>query len=109
MRESDSTAGAVMRGHEWLDSRRDDIVEFLSSYVSLASVNPETGGIFCDFIPSLDQNQKSYDGAWTMTTTPSHLWVGGGFIGVSDSINPRSNPITTNPEVRQSNLARFRF
>ena len=75
----------------------------------LASVNPATGDIRCDWIPSLDQNRRpSYEGAWAMITTPSYLWVGGGFIGVSDSINPRSagNGVT---EVPQTNLARFRL
>ena len=75
----------------------------------LASVNPATGDIRCGWIPSLDQNRRpSYEGAWAMITTPSYLWVGGGFIGVSDSINPRpaGNGVT---EVPQTNLARFRL
>ena len=76
----------------------------------LASLKPETGEVFCDFLPSLDQTKRpSYEGAWTLTTTNNHLWVGGGFIGVSDSINQRSSPVTTNPEVPQTNLARFRL
>jgi hypothetical protein len=75
----------------------------------LASVNPATGDVRCGWIPSLDQNRRpSYEGAWAMITTPSYLWVGGGFIGVSDSINPRpaGNGVT---EVPQTNLARFRL
>ena len=75
----------------------------------LASVNPATGKIYCHWIPSLDQNRRpSYEGAWSLITTPSYLWVGGGFIGVSDSINPRpaGNGVT---EVPQTNLARFRL
>jgi hypothetical protein len=75
----------------------------------LASVNPATGKIYCGWIPSLDQSRRpSYEGAWTLTTTPSYLWVGGGFIGVSDSINPRpaGNGVT---EVPQTSLARFRL
>ena len=73
----------------------------------LASVNPETGKIYCGWIPSLDQVRRpNYNGAWALTTTGSYLWVGGGFIGVSDSINPRptGNGVT---EVPQTNLARF--
>jgi hypothetical protein len=73
----------------------------------LASVNPATGKINCAWLPSLDQSRRpSYEGAWTLITTPSYLWVGGGFIGVSDSNNPRpaGNGVT---EVPQSNLARF--
>jgi hypothetical protein len=75
----------------------------------LASVNPATGKIYCHWIPSLDQNRRpSYEGAWSLITTPSYLWVGGGFIGVSDSNNPRpaGNGVT---EVPQTNLARFRL
>ena len=75
----------------------------------LASVNPATGKIYCHWIPSLDQNRRpSYEGAWSLITTPSYLWVGGGFIGVSDSINPRpaGSGVT---EVPQTNLARFRL
>lgn len=75
----------------------------------LASVNPATGKIRCDWIPSLDQNRRpSYEGAWALITTPSYLWVGGGFIGVSDSNNPRptGDGVT---EVPQTNLARFRL
>ena len=73
----------------------------------LASVNPSTGKIYCDWIPSLDQRKRpSYEGAWALTTTASYLWVGGGFIGVSDSINPRpiGNGVT---DVPQTSLARF--
>ncbi len=75
----------------------------------LASVNPATGKLYCGWIPSLDQNKRpSYEGTSTMITTPSYLWVGGGFIGVSDSINPQptGNGVT---EVAQTNLARFRL
>jgi hypothetical protein len=68
----------------------------------LASVDPANGAIYCDFIPSLDQEKRpSYDGAWALTTTDSYLWVDGGFIGVSDSIDLEVT------EVPQTNLARF--
>jgi hypothetical protein len=73
----------------------------------LASVNPETGKIRCGWIPSLDQSRRpSYEGTWTLITTPSYLWVGGGFIGVSDSNKPQpaGDGVT---EVPQTNLARF--
>jgi hypothetical protein len=75
----------------------------------LASVNPETGKIYCHWIPSLDQNRRpSYEGAWSLITTPSYLWVGGGFIGISDSkkSQPSGNGDTEAP---QTNLARFRL
>jgi hypothetical protein len=73
----------------------------------LASVNPSTGKIYCDWIPSLHERKRpSYEGAWALTTTASYLWVGGGFIGVSDSINPR--PIGNGgTDVPQTSLARF--
>jgi hypothetical protein len=75
----------------------------------LASVNPETGKIRCGWIPSLDQTRRpSYEGTWTLITTPSYLWVGGGFIGVSDSIRPRPAGDGAT-EVPQTNLARFRL
>ena len=74
----------------------------------LASVNPETGKIRCGWIPSLDQRRRpSYEGTWTLITTPSYLWVGGGFIGVSDSNRPRRAGDGAT-EVPQTNLARFR-
>ena len=75
----------------------------------LASVNPETGKIRCGWIPSLDQRRRpSYEGTWTMITTPSYLWVGGGFIGVSDSNNPQPAG-NGDTEAPQTNLARFRL
>ena len=70
-------------------------------------MKPATGRLYCDFIPSLDQRRRpNYEGAWTLTTTNSYLWVGGGFIGVSNSKNPQpsGNGVT---EVPQTNLARF--
>ena len=73
----------------------------------LASVNPATGKIYCGWIPSLDQVRRpSYNGAWALTTIGSYLWVGGGFIGVSDSKDPQpiGNGVT---EVPQTDLARF--
>jgi hypothetical protein len=75
----------------------------------LASVNPQTGKIYCHWIPSLDQNRRpSYEGAWSLITTPSYLWVGGGFIGVSDSNNPQPSG-NGDTEAPQTNLARFRL
>ena len=73
----------------------------------LASVNPATGKIYCGWTPSLDQDRRpTYNGTWALATTKSYLWVGGGFIGVSDSKDPQpaGNGVT---EVPQTNLARF--
>jgi hypothetical protein len=65
-----------------------------SQYLSgLASVRPATGSLYCDWIPQLEPNIDNTNGAWTLTTTGTHLWVGGGFTQVSG--------------VDQSNLARF--
>ncbi len=60
----------------------------------LASVNPATGSLYCDWLPQLAPSQNNGNGAWALTTTGgTHLWVGGGFTSVSG--------------VEQSNLARF--
>ena len=73
--------------------------------VNLTRLDPSNWEIHCDFVPSLDQRDRpSYEGAWTMITTRSYLWVGGGFIGVSDSADPQPDGKT---DVPQTNLARF--
>lgn len=62
----------------------------------LVAVHPDNGAVDCSWIPSLDQARRpDYDGAWDITTVGDHVWVGGGFIGVSG--------------VPQTNLARFTF
>jgi hypothetical protein len=62
----------------------------------LASVNPVTGSIYCDWIPQLEPSTNNTNGPWALTTTGNtHLWVGGGFTHVSG--------------VDQRNLARFTF
>jgi hypothetical protein len=59
----------------------------------LASVRPGTGSIYCDWIPKLQPSIDNTNGAWALTATGAHLWVGGGFTHVSG--------------VEQRNLARF--
>jgi hypothetical protein len=59
----------------------------------LASVNALTGQINCDWIPQLEPSVNNANGAWTLTTTDTDLWVGGGFTHVSG--------------VNQNYLARF--
>jgi hypothetical protein len=62
----------------------------------LASLNPDTGQLFCDWIPQLRPTDNNGNGprAEMLVTDDSHLWVGGGFNeGVSG--------------VPQRNLARF--
>lgn len=97
-------------GHFGLNNL-DQKVCHRSKYLrGLGSLDPRTGTLNCDFVPSLDQEKRpSYNGGWTLTTTRSYLWVGGGFVGISDSINQRSSPVTDNPEWKQTNLARFRL
>jgi hypothetical protein len=59
----------------------------------LASVRPADGSIFCGWIPKLQPSIDNTNGAWALTATGTHLWVGGGFTHVSG--------------VAQGNLARF--
>ena len=61
----------------------------------LASVNPATGAIYCDWIPRLAPSNGNGNGAWDMSTTGGALWVGGGFTHVSG--------------VAQPNIARFDY
>ena len=62
----------------------------------LVAVNLDNGAVDCSWIPSLDQVKRpDYDGARVLTTVGDHVWVGGGFIGVSG--------------VPQTNLARFSY
>ena len=94
-------------GHFGLNNLNQEVCHGTKRLRGLASVNPATGKLYCGFIPSLDQSRRpSYQGAWTLTTTNSYLWVGGGFIGVSDSVNPQptGNGVTERP---QTYLARF--
>ena len=94
-------------GHFGLNRKNQEVCKGSKLLRGLASVRSATGRLNCDFIPSLDQRRRpNYEGAWTLTTTSSYLWVGGGFIGVSDSKNPQptGNGVT---EVPQTNLARF--
>jgi hypothetical protein len=58
----------------------------------LVALEPLTGRVDCTtgWVPYLDQNRDpSYDGAWTILSTPQHVWVGGGFVGVDGQ--PRTN------------------
>ena len=103
-------------GHFGLNNLDQKVCNGTKFLRGLSSLNPDTGRIYCGklgtqaqyFVPSLDQAKRpSYEGAWTMATTGSYLWVGGGFIGVSDSINQQPVPGTGVTEVPQTNLARF--
>jgi len=58
----------------------------------LVALEPLTGRVDCTtgWVPYLDQNKDpSYNGAWTILSTPQHVWVGGGFVGVDGQ--PRTN------------------
>ncbi len=48
-------------------------------------VNPGTTGSHapdCSWIPSIEPFGSNYQGIWTIQTTPSSIWVGGGFKAV---------------------------
>ena len=58
----------------------------------LVALEPLTGRVDCTtgWVPYLDQNRDpSYQGAWSVLSTPQHVWVGGGFVGVDGQ--PRTN------------------
>jgi hypothetical protein len=60
----------------------------------LGSLNPDTGRIYCDWLPQVEPYRNNGGGPWSMTITDSSkLWVGGNFTGISG--------------VPQSNIARF--
>lgn len=62
----------------------------------LASLDPATGRVRCDWIPPLQPEFSNGNGPWDMTMIGSgQLWVGGGFTHVSG--------------VNQTNLARFSY
>jgi hypothetical protein len=62
----------------------------------LVSVDVSTGNFVCDWVPELAPTQQNNtNGAWTIQTTGTKVWVGGGFTHVSS--------------VDQRNLARFEF
>ena len=58
----------------------------------LVALDPANGAIDCssNWVPYLDQNEDpSYEGAWTLLSTEEYVWVGGGFVGISGE--PRTN------------------
>jgi hypothetical protein len=67
----------------------------------LASANPATGAIYCDWIPQLAPSTDNGDGAWDMSDTGEALWVGGRFTEVTGGIPPMT--------VAQPNIARFDY
>ncbi len=85
----------IIGGHFGI-SKRDQRVCGDKYLKGLVAVNLDNGAVDCSWIPSLDQEKRpDYDGAWVLTTVGDHVWVGGGFIGVSG--------------VPQANLARFTY
>jgi outer membrane protein assembly factor BamB len=80
-------------GHFGIARLRQSVCGGTHNLRGLASVNPLTGRIYCDWLPSIEGRDPNYDGPWALTTTDAHLWVGGGFTGISG--------------VEQRNLARF--
>jgi hypothetical protein len=67
----------------------------------LASANPQTGAIYCDWVPQLSPSVDNGNGAWDITTTGEELWVGGGFTQVTGGLPPST--------VDQPNIARFDY
>lgn len=60
----------------------------------LASLDPATGRVYCDWIPQILPDYDNSNGPWNMTiTSGNQLWVGGGFTYISG--------------IEQRNLARF--
>jgi hypothetical protein len=85
----------IIGGHFGINDR-DQRVCGDKDLKGLVAVDVDTGAVDCSWIPTLDQEKRpDYDGAWVLTTVGDHVWVGGGFIGVSG--------------VPQTNLARFTY
>jgi hypothetical protein len=58
----------------------------------LIALDPANGAVDCssNWVPHLDRDKDpSYEGAWSVLSTDQHVWVGGGFVGVSGQ--PRTN------------------
>jgi hypothetical protein len=85
----------IIGGHFGINNR-DQRVCGDKNLKGLVAVDMDNGAVDCNWIPTLDQEKRpDYDGAWVMTTVGDHVWVGGGFIGVSG--------------IPQTNLARFTY
>jgi Domain of unknown function (DUF5122) beta-propeller len=80
-------------GHFGIARLRQSVCGGTDNLRGLASVNPLNGRIRCDWLPSIEGRDPNWVGPWALTTTDAHLWVGGGFTGISG--------------VEQRNLARF--
>ncbi len=80
-------------GHFGTNQLEQSVCGGRNNLSGLASLNPQTGSIYCDWLPFLEPSVANGNGPWTMTTTSSQLWVGGGFTHVSG--------------VEQRDLARF--
>jgi hypothetical protein len=85
----------IIGGHFGINNR-DQRVCGDKNLKGLVAVDMDNGAVDCSWIPTLDQEKRpDYDGAWVLTTVGDHVWVGGGFIGVSG--------------IPQTNLARFTY
>jgi hypothetical protein len=40
-------------------------------------MNPATGQLFCDWIPTVTPYGSNFTGVWAMLSTGTQLWVGG--------------------------------
>lgn len=49
----------------------------------LALLSATTGAINCAWVPTLSPSGRNYNGAWSYSVTPTHVWVGGVFRTVA--------------------------
>ena len=85
---------AVLGGH-FGTNRLEQRVCGDQNISGIASVDPATGAIYCDWIPQLEPSFENGNGARAFATTDTSLRVGGGFTHASGT--------------EQRNLARFRY
>jgi hypothetical protein len=97
---SDSTR-LFLGGHFGTNRLEQTVCGGTRALSGLASVNPATGSIYCDWVPQLEPSIDNGNGAWDFTDTGGALWVGGGFTQVRGGIPPTT--------VSQPNIARFDY
>ena len=90
-------------GHFGLNVLRQQACD--NRYVhGIASLNPNNGAPYCDWLPQIEPFNNNGYGPWDMNvTTDGRLWVGGGFNKVSGS--PQLNLAGFNPNAKLVNQA----
>ena len=72
----------------------------------LASLNPATGSVHCDWIPPLQPEFTNGNGPWDMAMIGNNqVWVGGGFTHVSGVNQPNLARFTYDPNLKLVNRA----